>query len=139
MSNLPENILKNRNILPTAMRLLVLKKFQQTEHALSLTELESEFDTADKTTLYRTLKTFEKNKLVHSIEDGSGISKYALCDLTCECLPEQAHIHFHCTNCNETFCVKDQPIPSIQLTNSFKVSEVNLMLKGICENCQKRA
>src|SRR5690625_3639397 len=81
-----EQILEFRNIQPTAMRLLVLKTLQKTDYALSLSELENHFEQADKTTLYRTLKTFEKNKLVHSIDDGSGSIKYALCDLNCECL-----------------------------------------------------
>lgn len=130
-----EQILEFRKIQPTAMRLLVLKALQQTEYALSLTELEAQFEQADKTTLYRTLKTFEKNKLVHSIDDGSGAVKYALCDNSCECLPEQAHIHFHCNNCEQTYCMKDYNLPKISLPKNFKAEETSLVVKGLCENC----
>lgn len=117
------------------MRLLVLKELQNSEHAVSLNELEILFDQADKTTLYRTLKTFEKNKLVHSIEDGTGAMKYALCDETCECLPEQAHIHFHCTKCGLTFCMKEVGLPKISLPKNFKAKETSLVVKGLCESC----
>lgn len=130
-----EKILEYRNIHPTAMRLLVLKELQNSEHAVSLTELESHFEQADKTTLYRTLKTFEKNKLVHRIDDGTGSVKYALCDESCECLPEHTHIHFHCTHCGQTYCIKDYSPPKIVLPKNFKARESSLIIKGLCEKC----
>lgn len=130
-----EKKLKARKIHPTAMRLLVLKELQNSEHAVSLNELEELFDQADKTTLYRTLKTFEKNKLAHSIEDGTGSVKYALCDETCECLPEEAHIHFHCAKCGHTYCMKDVSLPKISLPKKFKAEETSLVVKGLCDKC----
>lgn len=130
-----EQILETRKIQPTAMRILVLKELQNSEHAVSLTELENLFEQADKTTLYRTLKTFQKNKLVHSIDDGTGSVKYALCEENCECLPEQSHLHFHCNKCGLTFCMKDFSLPKISLPKRFKAEETNLVIKGLCENC----
>ena len=55
-----ENKLTAKNIQPTAMRLLVLKQLVESKSAISLSELENSFESADKVTLYRTLKTFEK-------------------------------------------------------------------------------
>lgn len=130
-----EELLNFRKINPTAMRILVLKELQEAEHAVSLSDLEALIETADKTTLYRTLKTFEKNKLVHSIEDGSGSLKYALCDNSCECLPEQAHMHFHCNHCGQTYCMRDYHLPKISLPKKFKAEETSLVVKGLCENC----
>lgn len=52
--------LEEKSIKPTTMRLLVLKKLVDSNVAISLNDLESKFDRADKATLYRTLKTFEK-------------------------------------------------------------------------------
>ena len=71
--------LNAKNIKPTAMRQLVLQVLTKQSTAISLPELENKFEKADKATLYRTLKTFEKNKLIHSIDDGTGSIKYALC------------------------------------------------------------
>lgn len=130
-----EKRLLDRSIQPTAMRLLVLKEFLRTNAAMSLSELEAHFQRADKTTLYRTLKTFEKNKLVHSIEDGTGSVKYALCEESCECLPEQSHIHFHCQKCGGTFCITEVQLPKLSLPKNFVGKEVNLVVKGICEKC----
>lgn len=132
-----EKKLKNRNIKPTAMRQLVLKVLTEQQTTISLTELEHKFDKADKTTLYRTLKTFEESKLIHSIDDGTGSIKYALCKETCQCHPEDLHVHFLCTKCQQTYCLNDISIPSISLPVNFSLETINLVVKGICSNCDK--
>lgn len=129
--------LKIRNIKPTAMRELVLKVLTEQDRAISLADLEQKFDNADKTTLYRTLKTFEENKLIHSINDGTGSVKYALCKETCQCHPEDLHVHFLCTKCQQTYCLNDISIPSIDLPTNFKLETINMVVKGICSNCDK--
>jgi Fur family ferric uptake transcriptional regulator len=126
-----------RNIKPTAMRELVLKVLTEQNVAINLTDLEQKFDNADKTTLYRTLKTFEENKLIHSIDDGTGSVKYALCKETCQCHPEDLHVHFLCTKCQQTYCLNDISIPSIELPVNFKLETINMVVKGICPNCVK--
>jgi Fur family ferric uptake transcriptional regulator len=132
-----DNKLTMRNIKPTAMRELVLKVLSEQDKAISLAELEQKFDNADKTTLYRTLKTFEENKLIHSIDDGTGAVKYALCKETCQCHPEDLHVHFLCTKCQQTYCLTDISIPSIALPVNFKLETINMVVKGICSNCDK--
>ncbi|MDH7445555.1 Fur family transcriptional regulator [Aquimarina sp. 2201CG14-23] len=134
MYNLQQKLEKN-NVKPTAMRLLVLQCFMKQSNALTLPELEKSLETADKSTLFRTLKTFNENGLVHSIDDGTGITKYALCLEGCTCSPKDQHYHFHCIHCKETFCLTSRNIPSIDLPNKFIMKEANLVLKGICANC----
>ena len=99
------------------MRLLVLQYLMEQNRALSLNELEVLFENADKSTIFRTLKTFQENYLVHRINDGSGAIKYALCDDDCICSLEDNHIHFLCTKCRKTYCLKDTPIttPNLQM------------------------
>ena len=128
--------LSSRNIKPTAMRQLVLQVLTERKTAISLPELEQKFENADKTTLYRTLKTFEENKLIHSIDDGSGSAKYALCRETCECHPEDLHVHFLCTICGQTYCLTDIPVPKINLPTKFQLESVNMVVKGVCSNCK---
>ncbi|MDH2207223.1 transcriptional repressor [Empedobacter sp. GD03644] len=128
--------LQNRSINPTAMRLLVLDKLMNAEVALSLADLEIEMDQADRVTIYRTLKTFEENKLIHSIEDGTGSIKYALCESSCKCTPEFTHAHFHCNNCNQTFCLRNIHVPEINLPKNFEAEQSSFILKGICDQCK---
>ena len=109
----------------------------QRTSAIGLTELENTFEQADRTTLYRTLKTFEKSQLIHSIDDGTGVTKYALCAEGCECSPEDLHVHFHCTSCKETFCITQTSVPMVQLPVNFELAEINMVIKGVCGNCKK--
>jgi len=130
-----EKKLYQKGINPTAMRLLVLEKLSQQKFAISHKELTSLFDRADNTTLFRTLKTFLKYKLIHTIEDGTGLIKYALCQEGCTCSPEDLHSHFHCTQCKQTFCLTDTVVPVVSLPKNFHLQEINLVLKGICDKC----
>lgn len=130
-----ENKLVHRGIKPTAMRLLVIEALSQQSAALSLAELEKNFTKADRITLYRTLKTFEEHKLIHSINDGTGSVKYALCIDGCMCNKDDLHLHFHCVKCRQTTCLVDNPVPPVKLPDSFLLYEMNLIIKGVCSNC----
>lgn len=127
--------LNKSEIKPTAMRLLVLQYLMEHKNSVSLNDLEAAFYKADKSTLFRTLKTFEERKLIHSIDDGTGSVKYALCLETCECAINDQHFHFHCNKCGETFCLTNQSIPPVDLPVNFELQQANLVLKGICANC----
>lgn len=130
--------LEYRNIKPTSMRMLVLKTLMQQAYAVSLGDLEALFDHADRITLYRTLKTFEKHHLIHRIDDGTGVVKYALCEKGCECEPQDLHIHFHCIRCEKTYCLQESAIPLFSLPSNFKMKEASIVIKGLCEHCNPR-
>lgn len=136
MDNKLENTLKAKEINPTAMRLLVLDFLQLQSYALSLTDLEKGLAPADRVTLYRTLKTFEESGLVHAIDDGTGTTKYALCKEQCE--PGEhhdVHVHFVCKKCGATFCLPKTQIPEVILPVNFHSEEINIVAKGICDQC----
>ena len=134
-----EKILENNNIKPTAMRLLVLQFLLNKNVATSLTDVENYFAKSDRTTLYRTLKTFVEKGISHKIDDGTGVTKYALCEDNCHCeIDTDLHLHFHCTKCNETVCITEYKIPSIHLPKDYIAENVNLVVKGICDKCNSK-
>lgn len=131
-----EQTLKNKGLRPTAMRILIYKYLVEKNAAAALTDIESAFAKADRTTLYRTVKKFEEKSIVHQIDDGTGISKYALCEPGCNCeLEQDLHLHFHCNNCDETVCLTEHKIPDINLPDGYVAEDANLVLKGICDKC----
>jgi len=131
-----ESILTGKDIAPTAMRLLVLEYLLKQSSAISLKSLEDEFQHSERTTLYRTLKTFEEKGLIHHIKDGSGYTKYALCSSNCkEGDHHDLHVHFYCNNCKETFCLSSYKIPNINLPKNFQLEELDLIVKGMCDKC----
>jgi Fur family ferric uptake transcriptional regulator len=131
-----EENLKSHSIKPTAMRLLVLEYLLEREAAVSLTDIYEAFEKSDRTTLYRTLKVFEENGMVHSIDDGTGVPKYALCEDGCKCeIERDLHLHFHCRICGQTKCLTSYKIPNIELPERYQPEEANLVVKGVCDVC----
>ena len=131
-----EKLLKDKKVRPTAMRMLIYKYMAEKDIAVALADIENAFAKSDRTTLYRTLKTFEENGIVHQIDDGTGIQKYALCEPGCNCdLDQDLHLHFHCNNCDETVCLTEHRIPNINLPEGYVAEDANLVLKGICDKC----
>jgi len=134
------NLLEQRGIKPTAMRILVLKEMVNASEASSLLSLEERLDTVDKSTIYRCITLFLTNHLIHAIDDGSGSFKYAVCDSQCHCGEEGEHLddlhaHFYCEKCKRTFCLSRIHVPLVSLPGDFKVHDINYVLKGICPEC----
>jgi Fur family transcriptional regulator, ferric uptake regulator len=139
MSEELELRLKERDIRPTAVRLLVLKEILAMEEhqAFSLMDLEARLDTIDKSTIYRTLMLFHENLLIHSIDDGTGSIKYSICKRGCDCSVMASHVHFSCTNCNKTYCLENIAIPKVTLPGGFEYESANFVFKGLCPDCSR--
>jgi Fur family ferric uptake transcriptional regulator len=133
-----DKILNEKGVRITAMRQLILEYFLNEQDILGLGELEKIFSRSDRITIYRTLKTFEENGIVHSIENGPLEVKYALCDEYCSPIKHvDNHPHFHCLDCNQITCIEDIFIPPINLPAGYKVNEISMMIKGFCKNCSQ--
>ena len=128
--------LESKGIRPTAMRLMTYRRLAQLNVAVSLGDLGKDFESSERSTLFRTMKTFEEKGIVHQIEDGTGIVKYALCEENCECeVGNDLHLHFHCNSCGETVCLTEHKIPTINLPEGYVAEDINLVAKGVCEKC----
>lgn len=140
MSEEIENILLSKKISPTPMRVMVLEYFLQQTAAISLNDLENEFSYSDRTTLYRTVKTFEENGLVHDIKDSNEPTKYAMCETDCKNgIHYDRHIHFYCTECKLLVCLPKENLPQINLPEGFELQEVSFVARGICNICKNNA
>ena len=69
--------LEAHDVKPTALRILLLRTMMAHDDAFSLQSLEDELDTVDKSTIYRTITLFLTHHLIHAIDDGTGMFKYA--------------------------------------------------------------
>lgn len=133
-----ENILTSKGISPTAMRILVLEYLQKQTAAVSLQDLERDFQHSDRTTIYRTLKTFEEKGLIHGINDGTESTKYALCADGCKAGNHyDLHLHFYCYSCQQTYCLPKHQVPEVSIPDGFQLKELNLIAKGVCDSCRE--
>lgn len=128
--------LKEKNIRSTPFREVVLNIFDDANYALSLQNIEDKLGEHDRITLYRTLKTFKEKGVIHEIALPDEPIKYALCEHSCnDEHHEHNHIHFKCNDCGEVFCKDIKELPQIKIPN-FKITELEISAKGICENCK---
>ena len=133
-----EAILLKHGIRPTAVRILLLEVMERFEHTFSLADLETEADTLDKSSIFRSLALFAEHHLLHVIEDGSGATKYCLCHNDHACRIEELHCHFHCEVCGKTFCLDDVHVPVIHYPAGYEVREINYLVKGRCPACRSK-
>ena len=127
-----------RDIRPTAIRVLVLRTLLEMKQAMSVSDLEAQLDTVDKSTIFRTINLFLSHHLIHAIDDGSGSLKYAVCSDRCMCSIDDLHPHFYCEICHRTFCLEKMHIPVVTLPENFSLHSINYVLKGICGACQNK-
>lgn len=129
------NLLKSKKLRVTDFRLAVLGVFERHKNAISVDQIEAELDSFDRITLYRTLKSFKEKGLIHEITMPGDIKKLALCADQCsDSHHSHNHIHFHCNNCNETYCLDVDNFPQIGL-NNFTVNQIEIQARGLCDNC----
>ncbi len=132
-----KGILEDLQLRVTSMRKEVLSVFLNKKGtALSSKEIEHSLENADRITLYRTLKTFEENGVIHEAVDGSGTIKYALCDTHCYGHKHKdEHAHFHCNKCDKTICVDEEIHKPISMPAGYIVDDMHIVLKGTCPDC----
>jgi Fur family ferric uptake transcriptional regulator len=130
-----EKKLESKNVKPTAMRTLVYKALADSGKTLSLADLEQRFEKVERSTIFRALKSFEDNFIVHTVNDGSGSVKYAVCDEDCTCNINDLHVHFFCTRCGRTRCMKELPIPDVKLPDGYTYENTQFIINGVCPHC----
>jgi Fur family ferric uptake transcriptional regulator len=134
-SKLVEKKLELKNIAITAMRKLVLDVFLQHKKAFSLADLEAILENSDRSTLYRTLKTFEQKGLIHGIQENN-TTQYLLCNDACDAENHyDFHLHFYCNQCEKTTCLEDIDFEGLKFPKGYKIQDLKFVANGICKEC----
>ncbi len=132
-----EGLLKTHKLKVTQARSKVLEVYLNSNYALSHSEVEDRIaKSLDRVTLYRTLKSFEDNGILHRVLDESGVVKYSLCSGKCD-THEHAdhHLHLYCEKCENTYCLDHVEIPAPTVPNGFQVNDWYMLAKGVCASC----
>lgn len=130
------DILERAGVRPTANRIMILRSLMQADGPASMGELEARLDTVDKSGISRTLALLCARHLVHTFEDGHGVSRYELCHAGADCdTDDDIHAHFFCQECGRVYCLDDVTVALPQLPDGFLPRSVNFMIKGVCADC----
>lgn len=133
-----ESLLKRNRLSVTDSRRKILQLFLEHTGAMAHGDIEKGAgEKFDRVTVYRTLQTFVDKGIIHVIPTADNSIRYALCKDDCgEGHHHDHHIHFVCTNCNKTYCLDDVVTPDIKLPKGYSASHVEVVVEGICKNCQ---
>lgn len=132
-----EELLKKHKLRFTEGRVTILEQFLQHSWALSHGDLENILPASfDRVTIYRTLKSFVENGILHKVTDPEGFARYAVCSTDCSTdSHHHDHVHFKCEKCGNTTCLDSVEIPSLVLPKGYFSKEASLLVQGICPNC----
>ncbi|MBR1630581.1 MAG: transcriptional repressor [Paludibacteraceae bacterium] len=131
-------LLIQHQIHPTANRLLVLNALLHSTSPRSMSELEDELQTIDKSNIFRTLTLFHEHRLAHQITDANGVMRYEVCHSHDHDCDTDRHAHFICRDCGRIVCLHDAEPISICLPDGYIASEVNCIIQGLCPDCSKK-
>ncbi|MCB9034106.1 MAG: transcriptional repressor [Chitinophagales bacterium] len=138
MSDIVSKI-KEHGLRITPIRKEILTVFNTTDFALSHADIETKFaHIYDRVTIYRTLTAFVEAGIIHKISDETGIAKYAMCHHhQIEHEHQDNHVHFKCSVCEKIECLHSLQIPDFHLPKNYTMQQANLLVEGICANCNQ--
>lgn len=131
-----EEILKNNNLKVTKGRKIILEILKEANKSLGaeviLKECKEKGVTINLSTVYRALEMFEQRGMVDKFIGNDGISSYKL--------KGKEHKHMlQCSVCHkqvEVPCPMKQVEEIVETETGFRLTEHNLIMKGVCEQCR---
>ncbi len=126
-----ERTLTENGLKKTSSRIAILALFKKKKYALSYTDFEHLVALGfDKTTIYRTLYSFEEAGLIHKVDDHSGLLKYAFSEVK-----QNGHPHFSCEKCHNTYCLETTSTMKLELPKGFTSNQISTVVTGLCPFC----
>ncbi len=128
-------LLGNKNLSRTPCRVEILKTLLGAGSALSEAEIRNQLSyNFDRTTIYRTLRSFLDQDVIHSISLEGGDVRYAI-TRSKERHAEQFHAHFYCDECSSVYCLSRPEFVPPVLPEGFAASSYDLLVNGRCKKC----
>ena len=139
MTTRVDDLLRRNSLSVTESRKKILNLFLNVQGALAHGDIERKAgEKFDRVTVYRTLQTFVEKGIIHTIPTTDNSVRYALCKDNCtEGHHHDDHVHFICHQCGATLCLEDVVVPEIKMRKGFSINEIEVVVKGICLDCQQ--
>ena len=136
-----ESSLKKAGLRITPVRVGVIDVLRKASQPMEVPQILAKLPAyTDAVTVYRTLNTFTRKKMVHRVRGEDRSWRYALGDSTGQ-PHEHRHPHFVCESCGKVECLKDAEIPrtlikTLKLDTRYAVSYPEVVLHGTCPRCK---
>lgn len=118
------------------MRLDVLRILMEAGQPLGAPQImERIADKIDRVTLYRTVNTLTRKRLLHRVRGDDQIWRYGIGDRSGA---RHEHAHFVCDECGTVECLSDTPAPPSKragVRRGYQVEYSELLVHGKCPDC----
>ena len=132
------HLLRNRRLKVTEVRSQFLALLLQNEKAVSGHEIQSQLESMDRVTLYRTIRTLLDHGVIHKAMVEGNETYYAICKDACEAGDHKHHhIHFKCTYCGDIHCLEMHDQMNLNLAG-YRIDQWEVQASGVCESCMNR-
>ena len=131
--------LRKSGLRRTPVRASVMEVLTRGGRPMTVTQILARLKGVDTVTVYRTLNTFVRKKLVHRVRGEDRSWLFAISDLDRPAL-EHLHPHFVCDECGKVECLGDAQIPqtlvrSLGVGSQYDVTYPEVVLHGVCPKC----
>ena len=133
-------VLRRSSLRSTPVRVGVMQVLAASGRPLSATEILAKLKgLADTVTVYRTLHTFVRKKLVHRVRGADRSWLYAMSHT--QTRPQHLHPHFVCDECGRVECLEEATlppalVPSLGVGAEYQVRWPEVVLHGVCPRCR---
>jgi Fur family transcriptional regulator, ferric uptake regulator len=128
-------LLDSKNLSRTPCRVEILKVLIDSETALSEPEIREQLAyNYDRTTVYRTLRSFVSQDVIHSISVEGKEVRYAITHSDHQATSPY-HVHFSCNHCRGVYCISHEVYEVPEIPPGYKPVSYDLMIHGMCDKC----
>lgn len=131
-----QELLSQAGLKNTSGRLALLRLLQA-EGPLSHEEIMVKLAhiSINRVTIYRALDSFVQAGIVHRMDSGDRVWRFALCGRRHS---GHCHPHFVCKSCGKVECMEKMELPKVSsFFEGYSIEESELYLKGRCSECRK--
>lgn len=128
------DILKGKGIKKSAQRIAIISALQNKMVPLSEQEIKEDIrNHYEGPAFYQTMQLLINAEIVLRIVIDDHTIKYALREYK----ENISYVHFYCKKCHSVTRLRDVPTVFYRLPPSYLQEDYNVLIKGICPNCQK--
>jgi Fur family transcriptional regulator, ferric uptake regulator len=137
----PQLLLQRSGLRRTPVRMAVIDVLTRGGRPMTVPQILGKMKgTVDTVTVYRTLHTFARKKLVHRVRGEDRSWLYAISGGESDRPREHLHPHFVCDECGKVECLETSRIPSsfvasLDVGGGYEVRWPEVVLHGLCPKC----
>ncbi len=134
-----ERIMNECRLRRTKSRIAILRILLDSKTPLTHEEIHEQMlhTGIDRVTVYRSLQSFWEAGIVHRVEAGDRVWRFAVCSCHSR---SHCHPHFTCRLCGRVECLFELTMPSIEESVSgYQIEEQEVYWRGICGQCASKS